>query len=178
MKNRNRLVTLSLAIVFAFAFPNGYATTKDNRFTFTLGAGYDYFAGKRKITNSDVPLAIAGYQFNKNWGIEGLLGIINSTSRQSTTNGKAVHGALFLLDGIYFFSHYSTIEPFVLAGVGIQGLSPNGNDARNEGNINAGAGLAWFVSPTVALRVEARDVYTAVGGKNDVMVDGGLTVFC
>ena len=143
--------------------------------TATLGAGYEYFASKRHIDNTTVPFGIIGYNFTDHWGIEGLLGVINSTTYK-TNSKQHVHGGLFLVDGLYHFSNYKNIEPFVLAGVGITGLDPNGEDARNEGNINAGAGVLWFANEMIALRLEARDIYTIVGGKNDVMLGGGVTV--
>ena len=166
-------------IVAGFFFlicTNSFAATRANTTTFALGAGYEFFASKRNIQNATLPLALLGYNFTERCGIEALLGVINTTSHQSDTYGEHVHGGIVLVDGIYHFSSYRAIEPFVLAGVGVTGLDPNGTDARNEGNINAGAGLQWFVSDKVSLRVEARDLYTLVGGKNDVLLDG-MVVF-
>jgi hypothetical protein len=63
-----------------------------------------------------------------------------------------------------------------LAGPGIIGLNPNGNDPNNEGNINAGLGTQYFVDKSFAFKVEARDFYTITGGgKNDVLIDVGVT---
>lgn len=166
---------LSIIATILFLTTTAQAASRPNTTTFTLGGGYEFFASKRNIQNTAVPLAMLGYNFTERWGIEALFGVINSTSHQNATYGEHVHGNLFLIDGLYHFSCCHHIEPFVLAGVGITGLDPNGNDARNEGNINAGAGILWFANEVVALRLEARDLYTITGGKNDVLVDGGVT---
>lgn len=166
-------VCLGLASIVCFS--SGYAATRANTMTVTLGGGYEYFASKRHIDNTAVPFGILGYNFTDHWGIEGLLGVINSNTFKTNTK-QHVHGGLFLVDGLYHFSDYKNVEPFVLAGVGITGLDPNGEDARNEGNINAGAGVLWFANEMIALRLEVRDIYTINGGKNDVMLGGGVTM--
>lgn len=171
------LMNVGCLISFAFISSNVFAMTRANTATFTLGGDYMFFANKRHIDNTAVPYGILGYNFTEHWGIEGLLGVINTNSQKNINGNKNehVHGGLFLVDGLYHFTAYKNIEPFVLAGVGITGLDPNGEDARNEGNINAGAGVLWFANEIVALRLEVRDIFTIVGGKNDVMLGGGVT---
>jgi len=163
-----------LGSLIAALASSSYAATKANSVDFTLGGGYAYFSSKRHIQNAGVGFGALAYNFTNHWGIEGLLGGFNSKSNYTNTYHQQVKGAMFAIDGLYHFSYSPSLEPYLLAGVGVIGLNPSGNEAHNQGNINAGVGLQWFVNQVVAFRVEGRDFYTITGGKNDVMIDAGL----
>jgi hypothetical protein len=141
----------------------------------SLGAGYDFFSSKRHIDNTGFPFIALGYQFTPRWGIEAMAGKFRTTSHHPVDDGERVNGAFLLIDGIYHLTATHLIEPFLLAGVGINSFNPNGTNANNEGNVNVGAGVQIFFDPTVALRFEARDVRSNLGGKNDILVNGGVT---
>lgn len=152
-----------------------YAGNEAGKATFTLGAGYDYFSSKRHIDNAGVTFGELGYNFTCHWGIEGLLGFFTTPSRLPVDDHKEVQGTLFAINPIYHFSLTPCIEPYLSAGPGASSMNPNGNDAHTEGNINGAIGAQIFFSPIVALRIEARDFYTIVGGKNDVFLNGGVS---
>jgi OOP family OmpA-OmpF porin len=151
------------------------AFNKAGDISLTAGGGYDYFSTKRHIENSGIPFGIVGYNFSDHWGIEGLLGMFHTDSHYPGDEGKEVSGTMFAVDAVYHFSPYQFVQPYVLAGPGIMGLNPNGSDANNEGNINAAVGVQLFVNEIVAFRFEARDLYTFVGGKNDIFLSAGVT---
>lgn len=167
-----RAILISL---IAFMTTTLYAGNRANSVSFSLAAGYDYFASKREMDNTGVPFAILGYNFTNNWGIEALLGFFKTYYKNSVHDNRQIDGTLFSVDGIYRFSPYKIIEPYLLAGVGVIGLNPNRNDAHNEGNVNFGIGSEFFIEKSIAFRIEARDFYTIVGGKNDIMLDAGIT---
>jgi OOP family OmpA-OmpF porin len=145
----------------------------------SLEGGAEYFSSKRHLQNTGIGYGIVGYNFTEHWGIEGLAGMFTSYSRRTSNYDQRINGKLFAVDGVYHFSPYyrNMIEPFVLAGVGATALSETGSDANDEGNINAGVGVHVYANPAVALRLEARDFYTIVGGKNDVLLGGGVSFF-
>ena len=161
------LITLQAALAF----------NQSGDLTVTAGAGYDYFSNKRWMENTGIPFGIIGYNLTDHWGVEGLLGFFYTTSRDLATFGKDVSGTMFALDAVYHFSPYKFAQPYFLAGPGVMGFSPNGNDANNEGNLNAAVGVELFTNEIVAFRIEARDFYTFVGGKNDILLNGGVTFF-
>lgn len=186
MKNFYSLTLASISIVsitmcsVSYSQPiccHGKAQSRAGAATFTFGSGYDFFATKRHIENTDIPFVAAGYDFTDHWGIEAIYGIFNTNFKKSVPDDRQIKGTLFAVDGVYHFSPYKMIEPYLMAGVGIIGLNPNRSDANNEGAINAGAGVLLFANEAVAFRVEARDFYTTVGGKNDIYLDGGVTFF-
>lgn len=151
------------------------AETRAHSITATIGGGRYYFPEKRKLSDAALPIVAVGYNFTPNWAVEGLFGFFNSQTHNEIDNNKVASANLFLFDVLYKFNAIHHVEPYVLAGVGILGMDPNGNDAHNEGNVNIGAGLAFFFDKSLALRVEARDIETIVGGKNDHMFDAGFT---
>ncbi|MBX3708824.1 MAG: porin family protein [Gammaproteobacteria bacterium] len=174
---KNLLLALVCVNVFSiFLFPTSYAGNRPGALTVTLGGGYLFFDTKRHIDNKAAGMIEVGYDLTEHWGIEGMLAGFNTKFKKSVDDDRKINGTIFNFNGVYHFNSYSMFEPYVLAGVGIMGLNPNHLDANNEGNINAGVGAQMFVHHSVALRLEARDLYTWVGGKNDVFIGGGISV--
>lgn len=152
-----------------------YAGNTAGATTLTLGDGYYHFASKRHIDNTSVAFGALAYNLTTRWAIEGLLGFFTTDSHLAVDNGKEINGTMFSMDVIYRLSPYRCMEPYVFAGPGAIGMNPNGTDANTQGNMNGGIGAQFFFSKTVALRLEARDVYTFVGGKNDYFLNGGVS---
>lgn len=177
MKKIQSFVLACIGLLSITTCSASYVGSRGGAFTLTVGGGYDYFSSKRQIEDSGIPYLGLGFDFNRHWGIEGLLGAFNTTFKDSVGDNREINGTLFAIDGVYHFSTYHRLEPYVLAGVGVLGLNPSRYDANNEGNVNAGLGLQLFIDPLVAFRVEARDFYTMVGGKNDVFLNGGITFY-
>ena len=147
-----------------------------NSVSFTLGWGKDFFATKRHVENAGVPFVAADYQFTKQWGIEGLVGFFNTSFTGSNDNGEQTNGNLILVDATYHFEPYRFIQPYALAGIGVTSFSSNRTDANNQGNINAGVGVQLFVNEVVSFKFDARDIYTIVGGRNDIFIAGGVNL--
>lgn len=143
--------------------------------TLTLGSGYERFAPKRHIDNTGVPFAALSYNFTDQLALEALIGGFNTTSNRPEDNGSQVRGTLFALDGIYRFTAMHDFQPYIMAGPGATAMDPNGYDANVQGNMNGGVGVQYFFYKSIAFRVEARDFYTFVGGKNDIYIDGGVS---
>lgn len=142
--------------------------------TLTLSDAYYAFAQKRHLNNTSMPNASIAYNFTPSWAIEGSVGVLNP-NQKSGYSGLKYHGFLYTVDGLYRFTPCGLFEPYALAGVGILGLKPSGTDSTWLANINAGVGTQFFVDNSIALRVEAKDIYTMSGGKNDVMVNFGVS---
>lgn len=170
-----RSIALVMFCAMSLFSLSAHAFSRANSATFTVGAGYEFFSGKRYLQNLGYPFVAVGYNFTDRLGIEGLLGIFHTNFKHSVPDRRQVSGTLFSVDGIYRFNRYQRFEPFVELGLGVTGLSPNRFDATNEANINGGVGALFFANQAVAFRVEARDFYTFVGGKNDVFLDAGVT---
>jgi len=165
-----------LSLISMVSTSSSFAGNRPGALTATLAGGYEYFASKRQIDNKGVGTVMLGYDFTDNWGIEGLLSGFHTKFKNSVNDNRQINGTLFSINGVYHFFPESVIEPYLLAGAGITGMNPSRTDANNEGNINAAVGAQWFILKSVALRIEARDLYTWVGGKNDVLLNAGISV--
>lgn len=176
MNRLSSLVLTSLALATFHSSAAAYAGNQEGAIPLSLAGGELFLASKRNMENTGIGMLMLGYNFTERWGIEGLLGIFNTHFKNNVPSSKNIDGTLFAIDGIYRFTPYrGALQPYVLAGIGVFGLNPNKSDANNEGNINAGAGVQLFIHKAIAFRMEARDFYTWVGGKNDFMIDAGIT---
>lgn len=169
------LMTISLIVMITQS--NAFADNRAGTVTLTLGGGYYVFDDRRHVVNTEIPYAAVGFNFTHQWGLEVLYGSFITRFKNEIGDDRQIRGSLFAVDALFHVCPYRNVQPFLLAGVGIVGLNPNRYDANNEGNINAGVGFQWFANETVALRVEARDFYTLINGKNDFFFDAGVTFF-
>jgi hypothetical protein len=157
-----------------------YAESRPGALSITGGGGYEFFSSKRRINNNGLGFLAVGYDFTCNWGVEAFFAGFRTSFKRSVDDSRRINGTLAAFDAVFHFSPLGTapysIQPYLLAGFGATGLNPTLTDANNEGNINGGVGFAFSLHRMFALRFEARDFYTFVGGKNDVTVGAGLSV--
>ena len=169
-----KLASVVLAGMSLLNLQPALAQSRAGAMTITPSIGYDFFAGRRHLQNTAVIPEIAiGYNFSQVWGIEAAYGMFNT--HYSHDNHHSVKGNLYTVDGIYRFAARGMVEPFVSAGVGLIYQHPHYNEATNQGNINAGVGTNIFFGNSIALRPEVRDIYTISGGKNDLLLNLGVS---
>jgi|GEM_PF-2504537 len=183
MKTNKLLVAMVGAAILGGFTAKAMAENREGAFTITPGVGAYLFDSDRSIKNPAIYDVTLGYDFTNSWGVEALFGAMNSHTKGAVS--RKVNGDLYLLDGVYHFNTKSPFEPYLLAGIGMLDLDPNGNvDAFNahgdqagtQANINGGAGLEYFVHHNIALRSDVRDIYTMTGGKNDYLVNFGVSI--
>lgn len=157
--------------------PTAYAVNQAYMGSFTVGGNGLFLSPQRNMHDTGGPFIAASYNFTPQWGIDGLLSSFNTNFTSSVNNPTSINGTLALVDAMYHFPSYfrDTVQPYALAGVGIMGLNHNQEDPQNEGVVNVGLGLQFFVDEVVSFRLEARDVYSMISAKNDVFVGGGVT---
>lgn len=161
------LALVSHQIVFAGNIPGAV--------TITAADAYYHFDDKRDLENSAFPNLAIAYNFTQHWAMEAGAGVLNSRQSEEL-GGRGVHGVLYNIDGIYRFTPCGHVEPYVLGGIGMLTIVPNGTDSDHPGNVNVGLGAQLFWGPTVAMRAEARDVYQTTGNsRNDYMLNFGVS---
>jgi hypothetical protein len=174
MKNMKKGV-LAYAMASGLALlgcTNTFAGNRPGAVTLTPGVGVEFFAQKRNYTNTSVlPEIAVSYNFDERWALEGSYNTFGTSSR-----GVTVKGNLWLVDVLYRFTPlYTRLEPYLTMGWGIYNLNPSGTNANNQGNINIGVGSQFFFTNSIAFRLEGRELYTWVGGKNDQMINFGVS---
>lgn len=177
------LTVSSGLLVVASGAQAGAIGNQTGNVSLSPGMAYVAFANKRHLDNAAMGTLTLGYNFTDNWGVEAMAGILNSEVDKEFK--KDVDGEFYSFNGVYHFNVGHKWQPYVLAGLGVWHLNPNGTvttddtggvDAHTQANANAGLGVQYFFAPNLAWRLGARDAYTFTGGKNDVMVEGGLTI--
>jgi outer membrane protein OmpA-like peptidoglycan-associated protein len=149
--------------------------------------GYTVFDGKLRFPSQTLRDYLnlggrVGYQWSDWLGVEGLAGF-TPTEEEVPTGPRSVRfghasGALVL-------SHYGSVfgAPFLMLGAGANRLQArSGIDSTlTRGHLDFGAGLRFWVSDQIALRVEAHDLYslekTATGVRDQTLIFGVSAVY-
>lgn len=171
-----KLAWMSIGIVALACSNFASAGNRPGAVTFSLGDAYYHFAQKRNLSNIWMPNLALAYNFDHHWAVEAGAGLYNTYMHPplvvSTTK---THGFLYTATGLYRFGCYYRFEPYAAMGLGVIALKPYSTDVQYQGNINAGLGTQWFAGPSIAFRAEVRDLYTISGGKNDFMLNFGMS---
>jgi hypothetical protein len=168
-------IHLLTGIVGLFTVLDTSAVTAGNApgaVTITGGAAYYHFSPRRHAQSGVLPNLALAYDFDQRWAVEAGWGVINS----DTNSDNSLRAQLYTIDGIYRLTPHNRFEPYIIAGIGALNLKPPvGSDAQYQGNVNAGIGTQFFADKVIALRGEVRDLYSVAGGKNDWMVNFGIS---
>ncbi len=169
---------LVLISFFSFLFcgaASAFTVNRNHAWVIVPSISSYYYASKRHVDDQMMPGVSLGYGLTHSISAELYFGRI--ITNQSRANKQDVRGALYTLDGFYYFRPTSQFQPYLLAGVGVMHLSPtNVNDTDTQANINGGAGVTYFFSQQIALRADVRDIYTIVGGKHDFSANLGVQI--
>lgn len=149
-----------------------FADSQAGAFTLTLGGGYIFFTPKRDLHNTPVTSAALVYNFTGRWAMQFAANLINADSGDPSKHH--VHGFAYIWDAMYRTCSFHGIDPYVMAGFNVMSLKPISSQQVNQGGMNVGVGTQFFKSRGIALSLEARDLYTFTGGKNDILLNGGV----
>jgi hypothetical protein len=135
-----------------------------------------------KMENGVALGAHAGLRFGQ-LSLEGTFGFIPSSYSGNTTGGQvSIDTDILLFGGSLLYTLPSSnqlMEIFLAGGAGGKTHSPSEGDSQTNVFGSLGAGLRVFVSPSVALRFEARDYispFTDGNLQNDLLITVGLSI--
>jgi OOP family OmpA-OmpF porin len=160
-----------------------FADNQAGQFTISPMVGYFDFSNAFNVKNSALPSVSFGYNFTDNWGTELLIGGVDSD--RTDVNQRARVG-ISGLDGVYFFNSTNGFQPYLLAGVGLTYMRPNGtisptnlngDDEYTQTALNGGGGVEYSLDQYAALRADLRDFYQMNGSHNSFMASVGMTFF-
>ena len=168
-------VLLSVFACLPIIFSSAHAGSRAGELSLMASGGEFYFGSKRVIKNTPLFMLGAAYHFSDAWGITTELGLFKTDFKSYLADSRRVRGFILLVNAVHYFSSYGAFQPYGMLGTGIIGLDHNQTDAHHEGNINAGLGVSYSFAPSLDFNLEGRDVYTWVGGKNDVLLNAGIS---
>lgn len=161
MRTSARNFLFALAGMLLLAGP-AWAGQREGAFTLSPMVGYHVFEGDQRTDNhASLGLAI-GYNLTKHWAFEADLRYTpTGTTPRTGQNDKDVTVWTGSLNALYHFMPDGAFVPYLAAGLG--GMFFNVDDRGIGGDdhdfmLNAGAGVKYFFSDDLALRLDARYV--------------------
>lgn len=138
--------------------------------------GYTFDGGQNLETTPVIGLR-AGYNFTKQWGLEGLFDY-------ASPDGKHGQGGAdffrYGLDALWYFQPQGKLVPYLAAGLsGMRLNGPNGSD-NSDGNfaaVSAGAGVKYFLNDYLAVRADVRDIVKFNDIQNNIEYTVGLVIY-
>lgn len=151
---------------------------------FSPGAGvYDY-EGDEDVTDGFILSGRLGYDFTEMWSLEGVFTIAPSLDvniRNSygekipRADFDTTWGAGLALDGLFHFTRWERIDPYLALGGGFFKFGNEVNGKSLHAALRAGGGVMYHFNDMWAVRADARVmVLTSDGTEYNSMIDGGL----
>jgi len=156
MKKRGLFIGLLLSI---FLTTSSFAGERAGAFSVSpFGGGYTFDGAQHLQTAPTYGLRL-GYDLTKNWGVEG---VGHFLATEGTQSGTSVNAISYGLDILYNFMPDGALVPYLaLGGGGItagHSSSFNAGGSNTDATLNAGGGLKYFLTDSVALRADARQL--------------------
>jgi OOP family OmpA-OmpF porin len=151
------LIAALLVTLFVVTAGTVHAGERAGAFTLSPFVGGYTFDGAERLETRPVVGLRMGYDFTKNFGLEGTFSYV------STRFTKLVPGTVsvfnYRLEGIYNFMPDRTVVPYLAIGGGGTTLEmPINNLVTHPHNhsptVNAGGGIKWFLNENVAIRAD------------------------
>ena len=172
MKTTRLLVVGVMLLLNLFFIRTALAEIKPGAFNLTPLIGGYIFEGNQNFKNGPLLGLGFGYDFTKHWGAEIQFNYIDS---ELVTTGESVKGYFYHLDALYHFGPEKKLVPYLAAGIGGITLDPKTAGSDTNAAFNAGGGLKYFVSDTIALRGDIRYVLTTDKTHNNMAYTFGVT---
>jgi OOP family OmpA-OmpF porin len=159
--------TALLLFVSALVFPvSAHAELREGSVELSPFIGYNFFESRQNLEDSPVYGGRLGYNFTRNFGIEGVgeftRSKVDDQSASYTEEGQftspidKVKITRYHLDLLYHFMPEKKFNPFIAGGYGFAHYSPKIN-SRDMAIYNLGVGAKYWLADDVALRVDLRD---------------------
>ena len=159
MKKKLAALMLSSAALCIMAAP-AIAGEREGAFSISPFVGGYTFDGVQHLETAPVFGLRLGYDLTKNWGVE-LVGDYLSTD--GTLSERSVNALSYRLDALYNFMPDGPLVPYLaLGGGGItagHGSNFQAGDSNTSATANVGGGLKYFLTDSVALRGDARQLF-------------------
>jgi OOP family OmpA-OmpF porin len=144
----------------------------EHPWNFSLGPGFGWFEGDAPVKSAFNAQVRAGYDFSEHWSFEGVLTVypylestyyfdfvtgteVATLSEQSGTDATSTWAAGLALEGLYHFSRYTRLDPYLSAGVGFQRF---GVTLVNNADLSLvlGGGVMYHFNDEWAARADVR----------------------
>jgi OOP family OmpA-OmpF porin len=162
------LLLLCMVGILALYSSNVNAESKPGAVTLSPFYGGYFFDSDQDLLDSITYGAAIGYDFNKNWGIEGSYNYIDA---QADVGGADVDTSLYRLEALYYFLPDSRWTPFIAFGFGSLDIDDPSEDDGFA--LDYGLGFKYYLTDNIAFRTDIRHVLPKPG--NNFLYTAGLS---
>lgn len=169
-----KIAVYVVALMMLFVGSSVNAQIKDGSMSITPFIGGYFFEGNEDLKNTIAVGLRGGYNFTKNWGVEGFFNYVPTKIKNMPGDADVkLYG--YGLEALYHFMPESRFVPFVAAGLGGSRYSaPAGVNSRHKFTVDYGAGIKYFITENLALRADARHVLPLNDKVNDLLCTFGI----
>jgi len=151
------LTSAAVLIMATFAV----AGEREGAFSISPFAGGYTFGGVQHLETSPVYGLRMGFDLTKNWGVEA---VADYLATDGTLNDRSINTLSYRLDILYNFMADGPVVPYIAVGGGgiTYGHGSDGlkiSDRTTDATVNAGLGLKLFLTDSIALRGDARQLF-------------------
>ena len=175
MMKKLAALMLAIAVACLMAAPVS-AGERAGAFSLSPFVGGYTFDGVQHQETAPVYGLRLGYDLTKNWGVEA---VGDYLATEGTLSKESINALSYRLDILYNFMPDGPLVPYLaVGGGGITGGHGSGFKAggRNTfGTANAGLGIKYFVTDSIALRGDARQLFIFPEAHNSVMYNWEYT---
>ena len=159
MKKTN-VFLMTIAALCMSAAPT-VAGEREGAFSISPFVGGYTFDGVQHLKTAPVYGLRLGYDLTKNWGVEA---VGDYLSTKGTHTDRSVNALSYRLDILYNIMPDGPLVPYLAAGGGgiTAGHGKDGlkiKDRTNDVTANAGLGVKYFLTDSIALRGDARQLF-------------------
>ncbi len=165
--------TSALVGVFCLAVASG-ASAQIEAETFSINphAGIHLFEDDQNLDDSGVYGVGLGYALTEHWGLEG---IFDYSNPDFDAGGGDVDVFRYGLDALYHFRPEKKLIPYLAAGGGAMTFDPSSGSSDTDAQANAGGGVKYFFTRSLALRADARYLVSFEDTAHNFLGTLGLT---
>lgn len=160
MRSVVRYLMVALAAMLLLA-PSALAGQREGAFSLSPMVGYHVFEGDQRMDDSVSYGLALGYNLTKNWSFELDARYTPAETDFTGGNNEDVDVWTGSLNALYHFNPDGAFVPYLVAGFGgmvFEVDNVGGRDDDEDFMLNAGAGIKYFFTEDLALRVDARYV--------------------
>ncbi|MDR3579634.1 MAG: OmpA family protein [Oryzomonas sp.] len=148
-------------VAFLGMATSAVAGEREGAFSVSPFIGGYTFDGVQHLDTHPVYGLRLGYDLTKNWGVEAVGDFLTT---DGTKNERSINALSYRLDILYNFIADGPLVPYVAVGGGgiTYGHGSDGlkiSDRTTDATANAGLGVKYFVTDSIALRGDARQLF-------------------
>jgi outer membrane protein OmpA-like peptidoglycan-associated protein len=155
----------------------------ENRSYTSFGAGMIGFEGDEEVKDGYLFSARYGYDWQETWGLEAVFTLAPSLDvNYANANGTKVKrgdfdttwGAGLALDGLYHFTRWRRVDPYLALGFGFIWYDDEINEQSLDPATRIGAGVMFHRNNQWAGRIDVRTFFAGNDTEANAIIDAGI----